>query len=95
MSSPFPHLNIARYQQNGPLYHATLFSGWGGKGGIQLTNEIKFFFNHVEWSYTVYLLRDGEPTTLPTHCTPSNEERGDVFGPLQNKWGIFKEKLLD
>ena len=51
--------------------------------------------HHVEWSYTVYLQRDGEPTTLPTHCTPSNEERGDVFGPLQNKWGIFKEKLLD
>ena len=54
-----------------------------------MRDEFQIFFNHVEWSYTVYLLRDGEPTTLPTHCTPSNEERGDVFGPLQNKWGIF------
>ena len=60
-----------------------------------MRDEFQIFFNHVEWSYTVYLLRDGEPTTLPTHCTPTNEERGDVFGPLQNKWGIFKEKLLD
>ena len=55
----------------------------------------KIFFNHVEWTYAVHLLRDGEPTTLPTHCTLSNEERRDVLGPLQNKWGIFKEQLVD
>ena len=60
--------------------------GWGGEGGIQLIRDkLQDFFNHVEWTYAVHLLRDGEPTTLPTHCTLSNEERGDVFGPLQNK----------
>ena len=50
-----------------------------------IRDELQDFFNHVEWTYTVHLLRDGEPTALPSHCTPSNEEAGDVFGPLQNK----------
>ena len=53
------------------------------------------FFYQVEWTYVVHLLRDDEPTTLATRCTLSNEERGDAFGQLQNKQGIFKEQLLD
>ena len=50
-----------------------------------IRDELQDFFNHVEWTYAVHLPRDGEPTTLPTHCNLSNEERRDVFGPLQNK----------
>ena len=49
----------------------------------------------LDFSYRVDSFREPSQQHFITHCTLSNEESRDVFGPLQIKWGILKEKLVD
>ena len=48
-----------------------------------------------DFSYRVDSFREASQLHFTTHCTLSNEESREVFGPLQIKKGIFKDKLVD